>query len=87
MNIEYTYTKHQTPRGSRADGETATRLVLIKMVSRLHLTYQIRLLTYFASQRNKVLVVRVPRHCEISPKLEEYFEQYPTLAKLERMDR
>ena len=48
MNGGYRYTRHQVPRGAKADAERDGALFLLKNVSSLRLTYQIRLLTFLA---------------------------------------
>jgi hypothetical protein len=58
------------PRGSRADAETSDGIYLIKNVSRLHATYQVRLLAFAARERGKRLVLVVPRSCVFAPGLE-----------------
>jgi hypothetical protein len=65
------------PRGSRADAETADGIYLIKNVSRLHATYQVRLLAFAARERGKSLVLVVPRSCQFEPALRELMEAQP----------
>jgi len=48
----------EEPRGSRPDAVSGDTMYLIKNVSRLRLTYQVRLLTYSASQSSGCLVIR-----------------------------
>jgi hypothetical protein len=67
--MDLKYTSHQVPRGSRPDAETFDRLYLIKKVSVLRATYQIRLLAFFAQEKNKNLVLKVPRECEFHSSL------------------
>lgn len=64
-----TQTKHQTPRGARADAEKFNRLYLVKNVSALRATYQIRLLAFRAVSEKIKLVIRVPKACEFHPSL------------------
>jgi hypothetical protein len=64
-----TQTKHQVPRGTRADAEKFNRLYLIKNVKSLRATYQIRLLTYRAVTEGLKLVLKVPATCEFQPSL------------------
>jgi hypothetical protein len=59
------------PRGSRADAETADGIYLIKNVSRLYATYQVRLLAFAARESGKRLVLVVPRSCIFAPGLDE----------------
>lgn len=60
MDIEYRYTKHHFARGTRADAERQDAFFLLKNVSFLRLTYQIRLLASRALQSGRKLVIRVP---------------------------
>ena len=57
-------------RGSRADAETSDGIYLIKNVSLLHATYQVRLLAFAARERGKRLILVVPRSCAFAPSLE-----------------
>ncbi|HVW22035.1 MAG TPA: hypothetical protein VHC86_12545 [Opitutaceae bacterium] len=56
-------------RGARPDAEAAGRLYLIKRVSRLRATYQIRLLAFLAEERGRQLVLQVPAGCRFEPDL------------------
>lgn len=56
-------TRHQTPRGARADTEKFNRLYLVKNVGSLRATYQIRLLTFRAASEGLKLVIKVPKAC------------------------
>ena len=57
-------TRHQVPRGTRADAEKFNRLYLVKNVSTLHATYQIRLLAFRAVSEGLKLVIKVPKACK-----------------------
>jgi hypothetical protein len=72
------------PRGSRADAETPDGIYLIKNVSRLHATYQVRLLAFAARERGKRLVLVVPRACQFEPELAELIRVRPGI--IERKD-
>lgn len=74
--MEFRHTKHQVARGTRPDAETYDKLLLIKRVSELRATYQIRLLTYRAVHEGKKLVVEVPKQCRIHSSLRELTKQY-----------
>jgi len=52
------------PRGTRADAEKFNRLYLVKNVSTLHATYQIRLLAFRAVSEGLKLVIKVPKACK-----------------------
>lgn len=62
-------TRHQKPRGTRADAEEFNRLYLIKNVSSLRSTYQIKMLTFRAASEGLRLVLKVPRDCVYHPSL------------------
>jgi hypothetical protein len=79
----YRYTKHQVARGTRADAQTETAYYLFKNVSVLHATYQIRLLTYFASKKGKKLIVQVPAHCRKSELLRQFIREHGKLIRIE----
>lgn len=64
--MECRYTRHQVPRGARPDGDGGATWYLIKFVSELHLTYQIRLLTFGARQSGRRLTIVVPRPARLS---------------------
>ena len=59
------------PRGTRPDAETPDRIHLIKNVSALRATYQVRLLALKASSEGKKLVLHVPAACRFDPSLAE----------------
>jgi hypothetical protein len=59
-----TQTRNQTPRGTRADAEKFNRLYLVKNVSTLRATYQIRLLAFRAVSEGLKLVIKVPKACK-----------------------
>ena len=69
--MEFKQTRHQVARGTRPDGETEGKLYLIKKVSEMRATYQVRLLAYRASLEDKKLVIEVPRGCRIHRTLRE----------------
>jgi hypothetical protein len=75
--METKQTRHQVARGARPDAETYDKLLLMKRVSELRATYQIRLLTHRAVQERKRLVVEVPKGCKIHDTLRELITQYP----------
>lgn len=83
--FEFRYTRHQTPRGTRADAEQANKLYLFKNVSRLHATYQIRLLTFRAKQEGKKLILRVPKHCQKEDSLAAFIKRHSDLVVLEKV--
>lgn len=82
--MDYEYTRHQVARGTKPDFESATELYLIKGTSYLRLTYQIRLLTYLAFDRNKKLIIEVPSHCLIGDDLISFINKFAHLIKIRR---
>jgi hypothetical protein len=82
--MEFFYTKHQTPRGARADAEVGDNLYLIKSVSQLRLTYQIKMLTYMAQMRNKKLIIRLPKAARVHESLKTFVSDMDGLIKIER---
>ena len=74
--MEFKMTKQQVARGARPDGETFDKLVLIKKVSELRATYQIRLLTYRAVEERKKLVIDVPKDCKVHDDLKILAKEY-----------
>lgn len=67
--MEFIMTKRHVARGARPDIEANNNLYLIKNVSSLRPTYQIRLLLYRATQEGVKLVIEVPKSCKISTSL------------------
>lgn len=65
------YTRHQVLRAARADAERFNTMYLVKLVSHLHATYQIRLLAFKAVQNHQKLVLKVPSKCTFSEALKE----------------
>jgi hypothetical protein len=56
-------------RGARPDAEAGDRVYLLKHVSRLRATYQIRVLAFLAEERGQRLVLQVPPACRFEPDL------------------
>ena len=83
--MDFKYTRHQIPRSTRPDAETADAYCLIKNVSQMHATYQVRLLAYFAATRGRKLVIRVPSHCRSEKSLNDFIETNPNLVFIERV--
>jgi hypothetical protein len=78
------YTKRQTLRGSRPDAQIVGKIYLIKNVSTLRATYQVRLLTYLAVKSGGVLILRVPGHFEPSESLRLLIQEYPRVIRIEK---
>jgi hypothetical protein len=83
--IEYRYTRHQVARGSRPDAVSGSKLYLIKNVSVLRLTYQIRLLTSLVTERRGTLVIRVPKSARLSRDLRVFVKESARIVKIERL--
>lgn len=81
--MEFSYTKHQMPRGARADAEVGDKVYLIKNVSQLRLTYQIKMLTYMAQTRNKMLIIRLAKSAKIHESLRDFVRNVNGLIKIE----
>lgn len=84
MNSDLRYTRHQVPRGTRADAERHNALYLFKNVSALRLTYQIRLLTFRAADIGCKLIIRVPAHCKLHPSLRDFQREHSDVVKIEK---
>jgi hypothetical protein len=69
--MELKYTRHQVPRGSRPDAETNDKIYLVKNVSTLRATYQIRLLVLKAAESHKKLMLKVPLSCGFHASLKD----------------
>jgi len=82
--IDYRYTEHQVARGSRPDAVKGTTAYLIKNVTQLRLTYQIRLLTFLAKERDAKLVIRVPKETRPSADLRAFLQEHSRVVKIER---
>jgi hypothetical protein len=82
--VEFRQTRHQVARGTRPDGETHNKFVIIKNVSEMQATYQVRLLAYQASQEGKKLVIDVPKECKIHSTLRELMNQLPRTIQITR---
>jgi len=69
-------TKDGRPRGTQCDAVNDFGLYLIKNVSIIYPTYQIRMLTYFASRESKRLIIRVPESCKLSDEFNRFREDF-----------
>lgn len=74
--MEFMMTKRHVARGARPDAEMNNKMYLIKNVSSLRDTYQIRLLLYRAIQEGATLVVDVPKSCELSASLKMLIKEH-----------
>jgi hypothetical protein len=85
MQADFVYTRHQTPRGARPDADIGNKLYLIKKVSEMRLTYQIRMLAYFAHTRDKKLVVQLPKQAKVHRSLRDFVREFDSFVKIERV--
>lgn len=83
---DFRYTVHQVARGSRPDATVGTRWYLVKKVRLLRLTYQIRLLTFLARERDASLVIRVPRLARLSRDLQQFTKDHRSIVRVEKAD-
>ena len=82
--MDFFYTKHQTPRGARADAEIGDKVYLIKNASELRLTYQIKMLAYMAQTRGQKLIIRLPKAAKVHESLRMFMHSVNGLIKIER---
>lgn len=80
--IERRYTRHKLARGSRPDALVDRTAYLIKNVSILRLTYQIRLLTFAANESGSGLVIRVPSRCTLSRDLDRFVQEQKKVLRV-----
>jgi len=73
--VEFALTKRHVARGARPDAEVNNRMYLIKNVSSLRATYQVRLLLYRATQEGAKLVLDVPEACVLSSPLKALIKE------------
>jgi hypothetical protein len=83
--MEYRYTGHQVARGSRPDAVSGNTWYLIKAASVVRLTYQIRLLTFLATERGARLVVRIPRTSRASADLRAFVKENSRVLRVEKV--
>lgn len=82
--MEFKYTKHQTVRGTRPDDESFDKIFLIKNLSELRATYQVRMLAYMAFKKGKKLVIQLPKGAKLHSSLKELKKNSPSVIKVER---
>lgn len=71
-------TSHQVARGAMPDAEAFNRMYLVKNVSSLRATYQIRLLAFRAVEKRMQLVLRVPSTCVFDASLDALIQKCGT---------
>ncbi|ESW89752.1 hypothetical protein X753_16725 [Mesorhizobium sp. LNJC399B00] len=69
-------TKWHVARGARADAEINNKIFLIKNVSEMRATYQVRLLLYRAVQEGTRLVLDLPKECKLSANLKALAKEH-----------
>jgi hypothetical protein len=85
MNLNLRYTRHQVARGAMADAERNDAMFLLKCVSSLRLTYQIRLLAFRSQETGRKLVIEIPKKCRIHPSLQDFQKQHSKIVRIERV--
>lgn len=83
--MQLRYTKGQIPRGARPDAEANNAIYLIKNVSFLRATYQVKLLLYRAEQEQRKLILRVPSACKFSDPLRELVSSNKSVLQIQRV--
>jgi hypothetical protein len=81
--LEARTTRYQVARSAMPDAESFNRMYLIKNVSRLRATYQIRLLAFRAVDKGMQLVLRVPNACIFDDSLNELMKKCGKAVKRE----
>ena len=84
--MEYRNTKHQVARGTRPDAEDYGKYYLIKKVSEMRATYQVRLLLYMATGNESKLILMIPKKAKIHKSLRKLQKQFSKHIKIERDD-
>ena len=79
------HSRFQTPRGALADAETHEAIYLFKNVSKLRLTYQIRLLAFRAAQEGRKLVLRIPKECQVDRALGDFVRAMKPSVRIEKV--
>jgi hypothetical protein len=85
--MDHRYSRRQATRGTRPDAtDGGSSWYLLKMVSHMRLTYQIKLLTFAAGESGAQLIIRVPRSCRLSDPLRDFLNTHKARVTLERVD-
>lgn len=85
--MNYRQTKHQVARGAFPDAQKGNDIYLFKNVSTLRATYQVRLLTYLASEAGRRLIIDVPKHFKPHPSLSQFMKEFPKAVRIEKATR
>lgn len=78
-------TRHQVARGTRPDAQDRRAYYLFKNVGIMRVTYQVRLLAFYAWREGKELVIEVPQQCRKGASLVRFMKEYPDLVRFERV--
>lgn len=81
--MNYRYTKHQVARGAFPDAQKNGDIFLFKKASTLRATYQIKLLTFLASEAGRRLIIRVPVYFIPHESLSQFMKEFPKTIKIE----
>ncbi|WP_454703480.1 hypothetical protein [Achromobacter pestifer] len=83
--MHFFYTAHQTPRGAKPDGQFGNKIYLIKNVSKMRLTYQIKVLSYMAESQGKILIIQLPKQAAVHKSLKDFVRELARFVKIERV--
>lgn len=77
-------TKHQIARGALPDAEVNGVMYLLKKVTTLRATYQVRLLAFRAQNEGTRMVIRVPSNFVTHHSLRAFMKENPQLIRIEK---
>jgi hypothetical protein len=83
-SMNHRYTKRQTPRETLPDAQTNADLYLFKNVKMLRATYQVKLLTFLASEAGKNLIIDVPEFFTPHSTLSGLMKEFPKTIRLQK---
>jgi hypothetical protein len=76
--------KNELPSYVKADAITASRILILKHVTYLRLTNQIRTLFYYALSEHKVLHLIIPTYTELSSELKYFIRKHSINFKIHK---
>jgi hypothetical protein len=82
--MNFRYTKHQVARGAFPDAQKNSEIYLFKKVSTLRATYQIKLLTFLASEAGQRLIISVPKDFKSHPSLTRLINEFPKTLRIKK---
>jgi hypothetical protein len=85
--LKVRYARHQVVRGTRPDAEVGNNLYLLKKVSILHATYQVRMLAFRAQRERKQLIIRVPPNFQPGASLAALLADLKDTIRIETTDQ